>query len=164
MKNVNKQAALTWLIPAVAGLILIIFARGLTSAIEAILGIGLILAGASGIAGWWKERGTRRESSIVMLIGAVLGMALGIWILTHLHAFDNLLNYVIGGVMIFIGLQWFFMNREGLGLNVVTLLSAALVILGVFVILHKGATTLPIRFAGAALIISSLCAALGPQE
>ena len=150
-----------WLLPAVLGLLLVIFARALTSAVEILLGIMLILSGATGLLGWWNTRKTSGRDSLVILVGSVLAGVLGVWILSDLHGFEDVIKYILGALLILSGAQWLFINRAYIGFNLVTVLSVVTMLLGIVIMFTHDALVWPIRIVGFGLILNAVCGALG---
>ena len=161
MKQLNTADAARWAVPGILGLLLVIFAKSLTSAAEVILGIGLILAGATGVISWWQTRAARRTDGTMVLIGSVLGIGLGLWILTHLHTFDAVLKFILGALLILAGGQWLLLNRRTLGLNLITVLAGLSVVLGIVILFTKSGLAWPLRLVGIGLMVNAACGALG---
>ena len=164
MPKLSSSDSVRWVIPGILGLVLIIFARQLTDAIVILLGVGLILGGASGLISWWQTRQTKKADSLVMLAISVLAIALGIWIVTHVNGFKDAIRYIVGALLILTGLQWFYFNRTAFGLNGVTVMAALCVVLGIVIIAVSGSETLPIRLLGIGLVVNAGCIALGLKD
>ena len=140
-----------WLILAVLGVVIILGRQLAKNIVYTIIGAGLILVAAAGVADWWKEKSTKPEA-LSRLIGSVVFCAIGLWILLNPGAFDTLLNVVIGLVLIVAGLIWFArgwkLGKDGLILT----LSAIAVILGLIIACNNAATTWVVIAEGIGLI------------
>ena len=134
MKNLQRQGIIPWLLLGVMGILCIVFSRTMTNVVEIILGIGLILAGAGGVIGWWQQGRSRSRNDLITLLVAAAGIALGIWILTHLNSFDKILNVILGVGLILAGLQYVLANWKTMGLNAEIIMAGLAVVLGVVIL------------------------------
>ncbi len=155
MDKMQRQGILPWILLGVLGILCIIFSRTMTSVVEVILGVGLILAGLGGIAEWWQKGRSRND--LVSLLASAAGIALGIWILTHLNSFDHILNIIIGVGLIISGLQHLVINWKTLALDTVTIMAGLSVILGIVILVRLNATTIPFVLAGIGMIYAAIC-------
>ena len=154
-ESVNKGSALSWLILGVIGLLLILGRNIVKDVFYIVLAVGLILSAAAGVAGWWKTK-SKKPSEIARLLGSVILIIVGIWILTHPSRFDAIVNILIGAVMILAGVSWLLRGRAA-GRDMLTMcLSVVAVILGVIVICSRAATSWPIVLEGASLIYTAV--------
>lgn len=155
MDKLQRQGILPWILLGVLGILCIIFSRTMTNVVEIILGIGLILAGLGGVVGWWQQG--RNRNDLVSLLAAAAGIALGIWILTHLDSFDRILNIIIGVGLIISGVQHLIINWKTLSLNTVTIMAGLSVILGIVILVRLNATTIPFVLAGIGMVYAAIC-------
>ena len=88
---------------------------------------------------------------------AAAGIALGIWILTHLNSFDKILNVILGVGLILAGLQYVVVNWKTMGLNTEIIMAGLAVVLGVVILVRLNATTMPFVLAGIGMIYAAVC-------
>lgn len=158
----KKTSFVHWLILALLGLFLIIGHSLAQDIICKIIGVALILSAVSGIAEWWKEK-SKAPEAIVSLLGRVLIVLLGLWIVLNTGRFISLINVVIGIVIIAIGAVNLY---SGWKLHQVPhmVLAALAIALGVVVICCHAATSVPVICQGIGLIYTAAVGYLGDRN
>ncbi len=109
LKKSNDK--LYWILLGLLGLILIIFHNGFDTFIPVVAGVGLIIAGAVGLLGWWGMRNDKSAKVTGQLIGALLMVVIGIWALINKEAFARLINIAGGIILILVCVQRLRLNR-----------------------------------------------------
>lgn len=96
----KKHSSLTaWMILAVLGVFLIIGRNTALHIVCRVIGIGLLLAAASGVYSWWKTK-SKKVEHIARLIGSLVILGLGFWVLLATGDFLSFLNVALGFVII----------------------------------------------------------------
>ena len=111
MKVLNKSNQASWLILGILGLVLILGRNAFKNILYVLVGIGLIVAAAAGLAGWWQNQKTDRRGRINLAACAAMLIA-GIWFVTHPKAIDTLLNVLIGLALVIFGIVWILQARN----------------------------------------------------
>ena len=155
MKKTDKGNWITWLILLAVGVLLIIGKDLVKDALYMVAAIGLILASVVGAVSWWREK-PHQVGEMPGLLGYIVTLVAGIWILTNPGTFDRLLNVLIGLILIGSGIQWFFRARKFGGDRMIMVISVMTVILGLIIACYNAATSWPIVVEGIALIYTAV--------
>ena len=155
MEKTNKGNLVAWLILGVLGILLIVGQKLIKDVFYIVMAVGLILAAIAGIVGWWKER-SFGLSSVVSLLGSVVLLVIGIWILRHPGQFDTMINVMIGLVLIISGLRWITFGWRS-GKDYIMLATGAIaLILGLIIALTNAATSWLVIAEGVGLIYTAI--------
>ena len=104
---------------------------------------------------WWKEK-SRNKDAILNVLGCLVLLGIGIWILTNPVAFDTLLNVLIGLVLMVTGVLWLIRGyRQGKDLLIMIMGGIALV-LGLIIACSNSATSWAVIAEGAGLIYTAI--------
>ncbi len=163
MKKTSKGNWLTWLILLVVGVLLIIGKDLVKDALYIVAAIGLILASVAGAISWLREK-PHRVGDVPGLLGYIVTLVAGAWILANPGTFDRLLNVLIGLILIGSGIQWFFQARKFGGDCMITVISVTTVILGLIIACYNAATSWPIVVEGIALIYTAVAGWLSERR
>lgn len=157
-----KSGYLFWLILGALGLFLI-FGHNLAQEIICkIIAVALILSAASGVIAWWKEK-SKSPEALASLLGSALFCVFGLWILFNTQRFINLINIVLGAVIIISSLYSLYRSYK-LGLKMHMILAAVGVVLGIVVACYNAATTLPVVLEGISLVYAAVTGFLAEKE
>ena len=155
MEKMNKGNLTGWVILGLLGILLIVGQKVIKDIFYIVMAIGLILAAVAGIVGWWRERAFGLNS-LVSLLGNVVLLVIGIWILRHPSRFDTMINVMIGLVLIISGLRYLTYGWR-LGRDAVLLAAGALaLILGLVIALTNAATSWLVIAEGIGLIYTAV--------
>ncbi len=155
MSKINKGGLMTWLILGILGVLLILGQQFIKDVMYIVMAIGLILAALASIWAWWKEKSTSKDA-ITTLLGSILLLIIGIWILTHASTFDAIINLSIGIILIVSGIRWFYRGWKIFDDRLMMVLSVIEILLGIFIACTGVATGWPIIVEGAGLIYTAL--------
>lgn len=158
----KETSALHWIILAALGLALIIGHNLAQDIIGKILAVGLILAAASGVVTWWKEK-SRAPEALASVLGNVLLCVLGVWILFNTQRFISVINVVIGIVIIAIGVYNLYVSWK-MNMRVHMVLAAFAVLLGIVVVFYNAATSLPVICQGIGLVYTAAVGYLNDRQ
>ena len=150
----NDKSWLPWLVLALLGLFLIFGHNAALQIICKIIGVGLILLAVPGIINWWKEKSQAPEAIASLLANAVFCL-LGLWILFSTQSFINLINIVLGLIIIVISLAMLY-SAWKLRHTSAIVMSAIGIVIGIIVACCNAATTLFAVAAGAGLIYTAI--------
>ena len=146
----------------ILGLLLVIFRNAAPETVMRILAAGLIVVGAASIFQAVRDKESKKSSRIGKGLVHSLLIILGIAILVKTGFFTGIFKYVLGGVMIFLGLKDMIPAiRYKLGwLKII--LSAVAIFLGAYLIFFPpGALTL---FSGLSLIYCGVTSIFGGSK
>ncbi len=153
-KIFGKGGKVSWLILGILGLLLIIGHNAFKDALYIVLGIGLIVAAAVGLYGWWKSR--KAGGSLTDGIISAVMLIVGIWIVSNPGRFDSLINRLIGIALIIVGALWIWQGIKPQKDTVTLILGVIAVLIGVFVATTHAATSFPVIAAGVAMIYAAV--------
>lgn len=107
----NKNAGILsrWVILGILGLFLLFFRQTAKNIVYAVFGIGLMLAGAASVYGWWQARKDGMED-LIGVAGGIAMFIVGLWIMRNPGTFDRIINMIIGIVLVVSGVNW--INRS----------------------------------------------------
>ena len=163
MKKANKANLITWLILGVLGLMLIIGKKVIKDALYIVMAVGLIIAAASGILGWWKEK-SRSKDAIISLLGSLALLGIGLWIITNPTAFDTFLNVIIGLVLMITGVLWLVRGWRESKDMIIIVMGAIALILGLIIACSNAATSWVIVAEGVGLIYTAITGFIGEKR
>ncbi|MBR4711899.1 MAG: DUF308 domain-containing protein [Clostridia bacterium] len=159
MKKANTGRLLTYLGMGVLGLLLILFRREVDTWLFRAAGIGLIVIGALSLIGNWPERKSMKQTFLAESTVSLAMIGVGIWLLCNPRSFKNTLNFLVGAVLIAIGVMMFLRGRKTGGKQSDLLVAGSVVLLGVIVIVFHLVTKLTgwaIIACGVALIYTAV--------
>ena len=128
----------------------------------ALLGVLLIITAATGIYAWWKQK-SKAPEAIARLFGCAAFCVLGIWILFNAGTFINIINIVLGAVLIVTSVLS-LLRAWRIQSTLAVILSAIGIVLGVIIASYNAATTLPVVYEGIALIYAAVTGFIGEWQ
>ena len=154
-----KTGMLAWIILGVLGIFLIFGHSLVQDIICKIIAVALMATAASGIYSWWKVK-SKSPEALASLLSSVIFFLIGLWILLNTKAFIDLINIVLGAVMILGGLfslirGW--KQRDTLGM----VLACVGIVLGIIIACYNAATSLPVIYEGLGLLYTAVIGLLG---
>ena len=156
MSDSNKNAGnlFRWVILGILGIFLVFSGHSALNIVYAVFAIGLMLAAAAGIYGWWQARKAGMDD-LVGVISSIVMFIVGLWILRNPNSFDRIINMVIGIVLIVSGANWLSINSRA-GDRLMSVLSIIAIVVGVFIALSHTATNWVATACGFALIYAAV--------
>ena len=149
-----KSGYLFWLILAALGIFLIVGHNLAQEIICKIIAVALICSAVSGMISWWKGK-SKSPEALASLLGSVLFCVFGLWILFNTQRFINLINIILGAVIIISSLFSLYRSYK-LGLKLHMALAAVGVVLGIVIACYNAATSLPVILQGIGLIYTAV--------
>jgi len=145
----------------VLGLILFIWPRPAATAIVRLIGVTLLLSGASTAWTYYEDRNSSAASLFQFVVG-ILVLITGLWLIIRPYALTNFVSTIIGLVLLLNGIVNLMQALEQRRIQVtrwpVSLLLAVLTIFFSLIVLGKPAflTSILLRLGGAMLVYSGL--------
>ena len=158
----EKSGYLFWALLAVLGILLIVWNRAVQTTLCVIFALGLILVGGLGVYGWWKAK-KRAPQALVDVAGSAVFVLVGLWILFRPARFIDLLNIVLGGILVvssLLTLARVWKQRSWLPIA----LACVGVVLGLIIIFYNAATALSVIWEGLALVYAGVSGAIGEWQ
>ncbi|MBR2570649.1 MAG: DUF308 domain-containing protein [Clostridia bacterium] len=160
-----EKNTLPLIVIGILGVLLILWPGTTLNLVCKLAGIALLLVGASSLYQWWQDK-DRKAASAAQVIGSVVALALGLWILLHTRAFESLIQFVLGIVMIAYGaLELYRAVKDGQG-TVLKVLPIVALVLGLIICFKPFGSNIRMFsvFAGIALIYTSVTGLLGERK
>lgn len=137
MKKENAGRLLTYLAMGVLGLLLIIFRERSMELLFRVAGIGLIVIGVIGLVGSLRRTGGSKDRVTAELLLSAAIAAVGIWVLSNPLAFEHAINFLVGAVLIAVGVMMFLRCRKNGGKRSDLILSGSVALMGILVFVFK---------------------------
>ena len=163
MKN-GKKNITSLIVLGLLGLLLIVWPGATLNIVCKLVGIALLLAAASGIYTWLKEK-AKGPVRLARLIGSAAAAVFGLWILFNTAAVEKLIPTVLGIVMIIYGALELYKAYKG-GKNPVSMaLAAGAIVLGLIVAFNPfSALRVTLVCAGIALLYTAVTGILNEMK
>ena len=157
MFETNKNAGnlSRWVILGILGIFLVFYRHFALNIIYIVFAIGLMLAAAAGVYGWWQARKAGKDDVIGLVSSAVM-FVVGLWILRNPNSFDRIINMIIGVVLIVSGANWLNTNSHETGNKLMSVLSIVAIIVGVIIATSHAATNWVATVCGFGLIYTAI--------
>ena len=162
---VNKKNAgnlSRWVILGALGLLLIVAQRLAKDIVYTVFAIGLLMAGGAGVFGWWQTRSVQRDN-LLSLAGSAAMIVVGLWILRNPETFDEVVNIIIGLVLIVAGVYWLSFSLKPVRNTLMIVLGAVAIILGVIIASTHAGTTWLVTAEGVSLIYTAVTGLLSEK-
>ena len=162
MKGTRKNFVY-WLILAALGVFLILGNRMAQDIMGKIFAVALLVAAASGIIAWLKDRSAAPDA-LFQLIGSVVVGAVGLWALLKTGEFITFLNVVLGLIILISSALSLYCGWK-MGRDPLTMILAGLgMILGLVIACNNAATTWMTIAEGVGLIYTAITGFLGERS
>ena len=153
--NKNAGSISRWAILGILGIFLIFFRHYAKSIVYAVFAIGLMLAGAASVYGWWQAHRTGADDLIGLASGAAMLIA-GLWILRNPGSFDRIINMIIGIVLIISGINWLNRASHETGSKTMLIMSIVSIVAGVIIAFSHAATNWLFSACGFGLVFTAV--------
>ena len=154
-----KTSMLAWIILGVLGIFLIFGHNLVQDIICKIIAAALILTAVSSIVSWWKVK-SKSPEALTTLAGSVVIGLIGLWILLNTATFIDLINIVLGAVIIAAGLINLYRGWK-LHDTLTIVLACLGIVLGIVIACYNAATSLPVILEGIGLLYTAVIGLLG---
>ena len=160
----NKNAGILsrWVILGILGLFLLFFRQTAKNIVYAVFGIGLMLAGAASVYGWWQARKDGMED-LIGVAGGIAMFIVGLWIMRNPGTFDRIINMIIGIVLVVSGVNWINRANQGSGNKTMYILSIVSIVVGIIIAFSHAATNWVVTACGIALIYTAATGFIGEK-
>lgn len=155
----NRDNGIYWIMLGVLGIFLIIAHNFALEIVCKVIGIGMIVSAAYGLADYYKYRDNSKR-----LAGSIICLLAGIWIFGSTGQFITFINVFLGLILIISGAAGFY-SKWTMGIRNATLIFSCITILfGIVIACNNAATSWVTIGAGIGLVYSAVTGYLGSRR